>query len=159
MKLITLILITISIYSYSQSVSVIKIFELEKRVKNNSDTTYIVNFWATWCVPCVKELPAFDSIKNTYQNTKTKILLVSMDFKEDLTLKLLPFLSTKKIKSEVVLLDETNANYFIPMISNEWSGALPATWIFNNQKKINHFFEKKINFEFLKNELDAIIKN
>lgn len=140
--------------TYSQNVSVIKITDLEKRIRNNSDTTYIVNFWATWCVPCVKELPDFDSINTTYINKKVKVLLVSLDFKEDLKIKLLPFILTKKIRSEVVLLDELNANYFIPKISDEWSGAIPATLIINNQKKLNRFFEKKLNYEFLKTEIE-----
>lgn len=150
--IISLALITHTIYS--QNVSVIKITDLEKRIRNNSDTTYIVNFWATWCVPCVKELPDFDSINTTYINNKVKVILVSLDFKEDLKIKLLPFISTKKIRSEVVLLDELNANYFIPKISGEWSGAIPATLIINNQKKLNRFFEKKLNYEFLKTEIE-----
>ncbi|MDO9184984.1 MAG: TlpA disulfide reductase family protein [Bacteroidia bacterium] len=155
--IISLALITHTIYS--QNVSVIKITDLEKRIRNNSDTTYIVNFWATWCVPCVKELPDFDSINTTYINKKVKVLLVSLDFKEDLKIKLLPFISTKKIRSEVVLLDELNANYFIPKISDDWSGAIPATLIINNQKKLNRFFEKKLNYEFLKTEIENSLIN
>lgn len=150
--IISLALLTHTIYS--QNVSVIKITDLEKRIRNNSDTTYIINFWATWCVPCVKELPDFDSINTAYINKKVKVILVSLDFKEDLKIKLMPFISTKKIKSEVVLLDELNANYFIPKISDDWSGAIPATLIINNQKKLNHFFEKKLNYEFLKTEIE-----
>lgn len=144
---------------YSQNVGVIKITDLEKRIRNNSDTTYIVNFWATWCVPCVKELPDFDSISATYISKKVKVLLVSLDFKEDLKIKLIPFISTKKVRSEVVLLDELNANYFIPKISDEWSGAIPATLIINNQKKLNRFFEKKLNYEFLKTEIENSLIN
>lgn len=136
--------------------SILKIEALEKRIKNNSDTTYIVNFWATWCVPCIKELPDFDSINTTYKNSKVKVLLVSMDFKEDLKSRLIPFIASKKVKSEVILLDEVNGNYFIPKISEQWSGALPATLIINNQKQINHFFEKKLDYTFLKNEIEHI---
>ncbi|MES2139903.1 MAG: TlpA disulfide reductase family protein [Bacteroidota bacterium] len=144
---------------YSQNVSVIKITDLEKRIRNNSDTTYIVNFWATWCVPCVKELPDFDSINTTYINKKVKVILVSLDFKEDLKIKLMPFMLAKKIRSEVVLLDELNANYFIPKVSDEWTGAIPATLVINNQKKLNHFFEKKLNYEFLKTEIENSLIN
>jgi thiol-disulfide isomerase/thioredoxin len=160
MKHFLIISLTILTHTiYSQNVSVIKITDLEKRIRNNSDTTYIVNFWATWCVPCVKELPDFDSISTTYVNKKVKVLLVSLDFKEDLKIKLLPFISKKKIRSEVVLLDELNANYFIPKISDEWSGAIPATLIINNQKKLNRFFEKKLNYEFLKTEIENSLIN
>lgn len=76
-----------------------------------------------------------------------------MDFKEELEAKVIPFIKTKKLYSEVVLLDEVNGNYFIPKISDAWSGALPATLIINQKKQINHFFEKKLTYEFLKSEI------
>jgi|SRR3954463_10224124 len=143
--------------SFSQSIQVWKIKDLENRIKNSSDTTYIVNFWATWCGPCVKELPAFDTIRTMYlQDKKIKVILVSLDFKEDIEKKVIPFIQKKQVQSEVVLLDEINGNYFIPKISSQWSGALPATWIVNNKKSINRFFEKKIAVDFLKNELQTI---
>ncbi len=147
-------ILLLSFYGFSQKVPILKISDLEKRIKNDSDTTYIVNFWATWCSPCVKELPDFDSISKIYSSKKVKVLLVTMDFKEDLKTKVYPFIAAKKIYSEVLLLDEVNGNYFIPKISEAWSGALPATLIINQNKKFNHFFEKKLTFEFLKSELD-----
>lgn len=150
---ITLVFITIS--GYPQSVRVIKITELENRLNADTDTTFIVNLWATWCAPCVKELPDFDSIHIAYATKKVKIILVSLDFKEDLHTKLLPFLASKKIKSEVVLLDELNANYFIPKISNEWSGAIPATLVVNKKGKVNRFFEKKLDYHFLQTEIES----
>lgn len=145
-----------NIFSFSQNVSILKIIDLEKRIKNNSDTTYIVNFWATWCAPCVKELPDFDSISKVYKDKKIKVLLVTLDFQEDLKTKVLPFIKTKNIYSEVLLLDEVNGNYFIPKISDKWTGAIPATLIINQKRNFNHFFEKKLTFEFLKNELVKI---
>ena len=145
-----------SLSSFSQNVAVIKVADLESRIRNNSDTTYIVNFWATWCGPCVKELPDFDSINKVYHDKKVKVLLVTMDFKEELQTKVIPFLAAKKIRSEVLLLDEVNGNYFIPKISDAWSGALPATLIINQKRKINRFFEKKLTYAFLKSEIDPI---
>lgn len=140
----------------AQKARIIKITDLEKRLNNQNDTTYIVNFWATWCAPCVKELPDFDSITKTYSSEKVKVLLVAMDFKEDMESKVLPFLLKKRLKSEVILLDELNGNYFIPKVSAKWSGAIPATLILNNKKQYRYFFEKKLNYVFLKNEIDTI---
>lgn len=155
-QLLTLTFLLILLSASSQTVQVLKIEDLEKRVKNDSDTTYVVNFWATWCAPCVKELPDFDSLNNAYSKQKLKVLLVSLDFKEDLTNKVIPFIKNKKVISEVVILDEVNGNYFIPKVSSEWSGALPATWIFNQKKAVDRFFEKKITFDFLQTELKSI---
>ncbi len=154
-----IILISCSLLSSAQEIKVIKLADLEKRIRNQSDTTFIVNFWATWCVPCVKELPDFDSIHKVYTGKKVKVLLVSLDFKEELQSKLIPFIQTKNIVAETVLLDEVNGNYFIPKISTFWSGAIPATLILNNNKKVDHFFEKKLDYEFLKKEIELISTN
>lgn len=139
-------------------VPVYKVDDLLKRYENSSDTTYVINFWATWCGPCVKELPEFDSIARIYASQKFKMILVTMDFKEDLSTKVIPFIQKKKLFPEVVLLDELNGNYFIPKISNDWTGAIPATLVINHKKNIRHFFEKKLSYEFLKAEVDASLQ-
>ncbi len=55
--------LSFSMYSgFSQRVDLISISELNQRMENGGDTTYIVNFWATWCGPCMKELPNFDQL-------------------------------------------------------------------------------------------------
>lgn len=141
---------------FSQNVSVIKVADLEKRITNDSDTTYIVNFWATWCAPCVKELPDFDSITKTTGDRKVKVLLITLDFKEDRESKVIPFIIKKKLRSEVYLLDELNGNYFIPKISEQWTGAIPATLIVNNKKKHRSFYEKKLTYAFLKEEIEQL---
>ncbi|MEO6903156.1 MAG: TlpA family protein disulfide reductase [Bacteroidia bacterium] len=154
--LIIALVLSISALGYSQDIKLVKITELLKRVNNNSDTTYIVNFWATWCAPCVKELPCFDTITTTYPNDKIKILLVSLDFVDAIDTRLIPFIKKKEIKHEIVVLDETNGNYFIPLVSEKWSGVIPATWIVNKNKKVNYFFERKIQFDFLKTKIEEI---
>lgn len=155
-SLFTFLIMLLSVAGFSQKITVIKISDLEKRINNDSDTTYIVNFWATWCAPCVKELPDFDSITKIYGTEKVKVLMISMDFKEDLDSKVLPFYKKKQIRSEVYLLDEVNGNYFIPKVSDKWTGAIPATLILNNKKKYREFFEKKLTFSFLNEEIKKL---
>ena len=99
---------------------VFKIDDLLYSVKSK-DTLYVMNFWATWCKPCIEELPAFDSLYIRTQNQKVKILLVSLDFAENISDKVNPFLIKNKIKSTVVLLDEINGNDFIKSTSYPFS--------------------------------------
>lgn len=139
----------ISAQLFSQKVTVYKIDNLLKRIHNNSDTLYIVNFWATWCKPCVAELPDFEKINTEYKTQKVKVLLVSMDFKEDIAKKLKPFIQKNNTVSEVVLLDELNGNEFIDKVSKQWGGAIPATLFTKNNNTVNEFFEKKLHYEFL----------
>jgi thiol-disulfide isomerase/thioredoxin len=134
---------------FSQKVAVYKIDNLLKRIHNNSDTLYIVNFWATWCKPCVAELPDFEKINAEYKTQKVKVLLVSMDFKEDIAKKLKPFIQKNNTVSEVVLLDELSGNEFIDKVSKQWGGAIPATLFTKKNNTVNEFFEKKLHYEFL----------
>lgn len=134
--------------AYSQTPAVYKINDLLKRIHNNSDTTYVVNFWATWCKPCVAELPEFEKL-HTRNHHKVKVILVSMDFKEELDKKLKTFLDKNKYTCEVVLLDEVNGNDFINQISEQWSGAIPATLIVKPKPLASQFHEGKITLELL----------
>jgi thiol-disulfide isomerase/thioredoxin len=135
----------------AQKPTVYKINDLLNRINNTSDTTYVVNFWATWCKPCVAELPEFEKlhIDSKEKNRKVKVLLVSMDFVEELNKKLKDFLAKNKYTCEIVLLDEINGNDFINKISEKWSGAIPATLITNKDKTQNYFHEGKMTFDGL----------
>ncbi len=150
-KILIISLIFLTCIAKSQTVSsVYKINDLLNRIKSN-DTTYIVNFWATWCKPCVQELPAFDSLLTLTKNTPTKIILVSLDFKEDIETKVNPFLSKKNINCQVVLLDEINGNDYINKISEKWSGAIPVTLIKNDRN--TNFVENKVTFNELNKQI------
>jgi thiol-disulfide isomerase/thioredoxin len=118
---------------------VYKIKDLLTRI-DTSKMPLVINFWATWCKPCVQELPAFDSL-STSKNT-CQVILVSLDFKEDIDKKVNPFLKKNNIVSECVLLDEINGNDYINKISEKWSGAIPATIFIGKEKTI--FEERKL---------------
>lgn len=106
--------------------AVYRLPDLQKRI-SQPDTLYVVNFWATWCKPCVKELPAFDSLQVLHQSEAVKVLLVSLDFADQLESRVIPFIRRRGVECEVVLLDESDGNVFINAIHPEWSGAIPAT--------------------------------
>jgi len=137
----------------------IKADELMKRINVPSDTTYVINFWATWCAPCVKELPYFEKLNENYKDKKVKVLLVSIDFIKDYEKKLVPFVKKKKLQSEVLSLNESKPNEFIDKINTKWSGSIPATMIVNNKEKYNEFFEKELTYEFLETKVKALLGN
>jgi len=106
----------------------------------NDDTTYIINFWATWCRPCVKELPFITNLETKYADKKIKVFLVSLDFKKNYD-KMLAFLKKRNITTSAVLLSAPDANALIDRVDKSWGGAIPATLIFNNTKRA--FFEQE----------------
>lgn len=152
-KLLLVFLFVLAGKMQAQKVAVYKIDDLLKRIHNTSDTLYIVNFWATWCKPCVAELPDFEKVNQEFKSSKVKVLLVSMDFVEDIDKKLKPFLLKNNYSSEVVLLDESNGNDFINKVSVKWSGAIPATLITKDNNTVNEFFEKKLNYELITEQI------
>lgn len=128
-------------------VKVMRFNQFESYLNQDNDTLYIVNFWATWCKPCVAELPYFEKINSEYANNKVKVILVSVDFKDDLESRLIPFLKNKNIKSEVILLDETDPNTYIDKVSKKWSGAIPVTYIYRGDNV--NFYEKNFTYKDL----------
>ena len=117
-------------------VQVYKIGDLLKRIEH-PDTTYVVNFWATWCVPCIKELPAFDSLQTKHTGEALRVLLVSVDFAEDLKKRVIPFLESRAVRSQCVLLDESNGNDYINRICSGWSGAIPFTLVKKSTRAVH----------------------
>lgn len=116
---------------------------LQERIDRKSDTTYVVNFWATWCAPCVKELPYFEELNGKHADGKVKVLLVSLDADDNKEKRLIPFVNAREIQSEVLHFDEPRSpNYWIPEISNQWRGSIPATLFINGSNGNTLFFEK-----------------
>jgi thiol-disulfide isomerase/thioredoxin len=130
----------------------ISLTQLEEIIAQDKEEVLIINFWATWCKPCIAEMPEFEKINNDYD--KVRVLFVSIDFPEEVESRVLPFLEKKQLKSEVVILDESDQNLFINTIEDSWSGAIPATLILQNKKKFRTFHEGQLTYE----ELESIIK-
>ncbi len=139
----------------AQTVKLTNIDQIEKRIAAGADTVYVINFWATWCAPCVKELPYFEKLASTYAHHPLKVLLVSLDFKSKLEKEIIPFIKKHNLKTEVVL-NEVVDQQFINRVDKGWSGALPATLIINKNKHIRKFYEKEFTFAELE---DIYIKS
>lgn len=135
--------ISIPVYDYNS---------LEPLLKKNVDITYIINFWATWCGPCVAELPHFEKANQNYGSEKVKFILVSLDMKKDVETKLPAFIKKKKLKSQVVYLNDPDVNTWINKVDPSWSGSIPATIIYNKSKR--KFYEQSFKY----NELETEIK-
>jgi len=154
-KLISLLFL-VSFYVGAQSVRhVYKIDQLLSRI-DHPDTTYILNFWAIWCKPCIQELPAFDSLNTTLKSRPVKMLLVNIDFVEDKE-KVNAFLEKKKIMADCVLLDEINGNSYIDRISKDWNGSIPATFFKNKNSTL--LIEKKMHKEEIQRHLYSVLED
>ena len=140
-----------SIKGYSE-IPVVDFRTFEPRLYNNNDTTYVINFWASWCAPCREEMPDFERLHQAYVSKKVKVVLVSLDMPNQIESRLIPYLAQDNITAETVLLDDPDFNSWIDKVDRTWSGGIPATLIYNQKNRI--FLNRKTNFE----ELESIVK-
>jgi thiol-disulfide isomerase/thioredoxin len=126
--------------------------EFSHWLHKETDSVYVVNFWATWCAPCVKEIPDFEKLYATYKDQKVKVLFVSLDFPNQLESRVIPFIERMNMQAQVVLLDDTRENRWIPKVDENWSGAIPATLIYS--RDFREFYAREFTFE----QLEEIIK-
>jgi len=146
-RLIFLFFLFIGLYASAQ-VKLLDMGHLQKRV-SNADTVYIVNFWATWCAPCVAELPNYEKFQAAHKNQPVKVLLVSMDFQSKLNTAVMPFVKKHQYKTETYLAQRKSDEEWINTVDKDWSGALPGTLIINSKKGIRKFYEKEFTYDEL----------
>ena len=109
-----------------------------------SDSVLIINFWATFCKPCVEEIPYLIKLAKKYKKEKASLYLVSLDLEDYYPEKIKKFVAKKKYAAKIAWLDESNADYFCPLIDASWSGGIPATLFINNKTGYKKFYEKQL---------------
>ena len=132
-----------SLSGFCQSIPKWKITDLVNYYTQPSDSIYIINFWSTWCQPCVDEIPFMQQITKKYADKKVNLLLVSLDLYKLYPYKLKAFAKKHRFTANLVWLNETDADIFCPAIDKKWSGAVPATLIYNAKTGYRYFFEGK----------------
>ncbi|KPL14776.1 MAG: hypothetical protein AMS26_09530 [Bacteroides sp. SM23_62] len=146
----------LSSYTLKHQPRVLTFNDFEPHLHFQNDTTYLVNFWASWCTPCVEELPAFERIGEEFRHQKVKVLLVSLDFPRQIESRLVPFLEQHQIRSEVIVLNDPDANNWIDRVDPSWSGSIPATVIYHRRDRT--FREGAYDYDDLKGIVEQKIK-
>ena len=151
-KLIIVFLFAAGFGAQAQQAEIIKLKQLQDLIQSKSDHIKVINFWATWCAPCIKELPLFEKLGQERQDVKVMLVSMDLDLDPDPE-KVHKFVARKKLQSKVLILDEQNPNSWINQIDKNWSGALPATIIINGKTGQRKFVEKELH----EGELEKLI--
>ena len=153
-KILQLIfLLCFYINTFSQQPATVKIEALNDYI-NKADHPLIINFWATWCKPCVAEIPYIQQAAEKYKDSGVELIMVSLDFPETYPNEVTDFIKAGNMHGTFFWLNETDADYFCPVIDTAWQGSIPATLFLNNKTRYRKFFERKIT----ENELNTSIQ-
>ena len=140
----------------SDSIEIVDFEGFYSKIDLTTDKTYVINFWATWCAPCVKELPYFEKVNKEFKDKNVEVILLSLDFPSQIETKLIPYLKRNKIKSKVILLDDSKMNTWVPRVSEQWDGGIPATLIVNASNY--NFYPKPFKKEDLFTEINKVLR-
>jgi thiol-disulfide isomerase/thioredoxin len=119
--------------------ALIKWDKMEQLLHPENDTLYVINFWATWCKPCIEELPAFVGAENDLRSEKVRFIYISMDFKREFNTRFIPFVEQHLKGRTVYLLDEPDYNAWISKVNDQWQGEIPATLLIRNHPAVSSF--------------------
>ncbi len=145
--------------NFSQDIRIISKPELVEILNNTSDKLHVINFWASWCGPCVKELPEFQAVVTDSDTSKIDFLFISLDFPSELETKLKPFVRDNKLAYDIVLMNDIDYNSWIDLVDPAWQGNIPATLFFNNKQGIHQFISKPVDNEIIVKTINTLFNN
>ncbi len=140
-----------------QKIEYIKVPDLEKILNSTDNKLYVINFWATWCAPCVAELPAFEKVSRDYDKDRVRFIFISLDFPSQVEKQLIPFLKKNKIEQEVAVMMDPDANLWIDKVDPTWQGNIPSTLFLNNFRKIRLFHPETLDEQSLRNLINSYL--
>jgi thiol-disulfide isomerase/thioredoxin len=143
--------------SAGQQLTQIRVPELEKILSAKEDKLFVINFWATWCPPCVRELPHFQKVAKEFHKDEVSFLLVSIDFPSQIETHLKPFLKKNNVTLDVALMMDTDQNEWIDKVDPSWQGNIPVTLMLNNVKETRKFHPCDLNETELRNMINSLL--
>jgi len=158
LKKIFFILILISNISVSQEiVSINNVNDIANIKNENKGKVFAINFWASWCKPCVNEFPALVKLNKNYKDKNFNLIFISLDFKEEVETKLLPFLKSNDVDYISYYLDTNSPEEIMDYLDKKWDGGIPATFIFDKSGNLQNFILGERNYEFFEKEIKKLI--
>lgn len=133
----------------------VQMLALFKRNEENPKPL-LVNFWATWCGPCIEEFPDLVEIDKDYKG-KIDFITITLDDLEEIETGVPRFLRQQKAEMPTYLLKTADESEAISAVYSEWQGGLPFTIFFDGKGGVAYSRQGKIVLSTMKAEIEKII--
>lgn len=104
---------------------------IDKLIQERKGKILLLNFWATWCIPCRDEFPDLVKIAKTYREGNLEVIGISADYPDEIEDKIQPFLKSQNANFKNYVKNVEDDEILINSINPEWSGSLPATFVYS----------------------------
>lgn len=131
------------------TVSTMDAVKMGDGIKAAMGTVVVMNLWATWCPPCVAEMPEFARFYNETKRSDVTFISVSANAPETIAGEVKPFVEKKKLPFPVSVLSKADPEAIGKATGAEISGALPCTLIYDRKGKLQKTLEEPITFDGL----------
>ena len=139
----------------AQDVPVVKFDAVEAMLQPEDNKITVINFWATWCAPCIKEMPYFEQVL-AERNPEINLHFISLDYADQKD-RVETFIERKGIQGDVVILDELDYNSWIDKVEPTWSGAIPATLFLNASTGERIFVESTLTHDEINQFINQLL--
>lgn len=140
--------------AYSGEIPVVDEVWLKEKIENRNGKLLFINFWATWCVPCVEEFPDLVKIYDKHKDSDFEFLSVSVNLPSEIETKVKPFLIEQNANFPVVVVEEKRSEEVINLINPEWNGAVPVTVIYNEDGNRAEFIADAKDYDFFNRSIE-----
>lgn len=130
--------------------------DLDNLKESLNGKVVLLNFWATWCVPCVKEFPDLVKLYNDYKDKDFRLIFISTDVPEEVNSKVIPFLKENGVNFVTYYNNFSKSEDLIDYIDKNWEGAVPTTYIYDKNGKVTASVLGKKDYSYFEKE---ILKN
>lgn len=130
--------------------------QIAQAIKNTGGNAILVNVWATWCQPCVEEFPDIMKLYGKYKDQGLRIVFISADF-EDPPKAAEAFLKNQGVDFPTFIKSGKDMA-FINALDPNWSGAIPASWVYDGKGDKRHFWEGKVSYEIFEEKVLSVLQ-
>lgn len=118
----------------------------------------VLNFWATWCGPCVAEFPELVALDAKYRDKGVKFVGITADDPEDVQPKVIPFIKKHQVKFDIVQQNIEDSEQLMNQITKDWNGVIPVTVVYDKQGNLAYSRFGIIDRDLLVAEIEKVLK-